>query len=61
MKAEMVSRRMWVQGKMLPTCKLFKSIPFHIQELKCRKGVYALKDHVEEKALNLDLPPNLDL
>jgi hypothetical protein len=59
MKTEMVSRTMWVQGKMLPKCKLFKSIPFHVQELKCRKGIYDLKDHVGEEAFNSNLPPKL--
>ncbi len=61
MKIEMVSRRMWVQGEMLLDCKLFKSIPFHVQELKCKKGVYDLKEHVGEEALNSDLPPKLGL
>jgi hypothetical protein len=57
MKTEMVSQRMWVQGKMVPKCKLFKSIPLPVQELKCRKSVYDLKDHVGEEALNSNLPP----
>jgi hypothetical protein len=50
---------MWVQGKMVPKHELLESIPLHIQELNCEKGVYELEDHVGEKALGLNLLPKL--
>jgi hypothetical protein len=40
---------------MVPKCELLESIPLHVQELKCEKGVYELEDYVGEEALNLDL------
>ncbi len=44
-----------MQRKMVPKCELLKSIPLHIQELKCEKGVCELEDYVGEEASSLDL------
>jgi hypothetical protein len=46
---------------MVPKHKLFKNIPLHVQKLNCEEDVYELKDHVGEKALNLNLLPELRL
>jgi hypothetical protein len=40
---------------------LFESIPLHVQELNCRKGILKLYDHVGEEALSLDLLSKLGL
>jgi len=46
---------MWVQGKMVLKCDLFKIIPLHIQELNYGNlSICELKDHVGEVALNLN-------
>jgi hypothetical protein len=39
---------MWVQEKMVPNCKLFKSIPLRGQRPICGLGVCELEDHVGE-------------
>jgi hypothetical protein len=46
---------MWVQGKMVLKHKVFKSIHFHVQILNYEVSVYELKNHVEEKILNLQV------
>ncbi len=46
---------------MVPGHKLFKYIPLHFQELNYKKGIYELEDHIGEEALNLNLPPKLEL
>ncbi len=38
-----------MQEKMVPKCKLPKSITLHAQRLNYEIGVYELKDHVGEK------------
>ncbi len=50
MKTKVVLKDMDARG-MVPKCRLLENIPLHVQEV----GIYELKDHVEEKALNLDL------
>ncbi len=57
-EAEVVSKA-WMQKKMALKDELFKR-PLHIQKLNYAKGVYELKDHVEEEALNSNLPPKLE-
>jgi len=51
--------KMWVQGKIMPKCKLFESIPLHVQELNYGKNIYELEDHVGEVASNSNLSPKL--
>jgi len=44
---------LWVQRKMVPKCELLKSIPLHVQKLKCEKNVSELEDYVGEDTLSL--------
>jgi hypothetical protein len=48
LKAEVVLED-WVWEKMVPKCKLPKSIPLHAQGLNYKANVYELKDHVGER------------
>ncbi len=44
---------------MVPKRKLFESIPLHVWKLNNGVNVYELKNHVGEKTLSLQLPPQL--
>jgi hypothetical protein len=46
---------MWVFGKMVPKCELFKHIPLYVQELYCKKNVYELKKPWWGKGIKLKL------